>query len=222
MALPSVNRPLVNSLRNVPRPFIHITLVFLAIMCSCTWAHGQETHILDRFSITESEGSVFLSWTISLGNTCQGTNIQRSTDSINFSEIGRIAGVCGSTEKAESYTFEDVAPVKNHQNYYRLELGLTGFSEVLNVEVIDLGNAGLQIRPNPATDQVTIHFENRQREEFLLEVFDQHGMLIQTASGSQEKFSLETSHWPTGIHFFRLASRESSEIQIGKFLVVHP
>lgn len=205
----------------MPRPFATIVLTMFAT-CMSAQVLGQETHILDRFTITENDGSVFLSWTISLGNTCQGTNILRSTDSINFSEIGRIAGVCGSTEQAESYTFEDASPIKNRHNYYRLELGLTGFSEVLAVEVVDLGNAGLQLRPNPATDQVTLHFENREHHEFLLEVFDQYGSLKHTTAGKDEQFRINTSNWSVGIHFFRLSNQDSSETHTGKFLVVHP
>ena len=88
---------------------------------------AQRHPILGKFYLSENKGTVDLHWSIMEGSTCNGIQIYRSNDSIQFSKIGEISGVCGSISEEQSYTFSDVNPFRNQVNYYRLELGIHGF-----------------------------------------------------------------------------------------------
>ena len=89
---------------------------------------GQEHPILNYFSANLGDNDVYLSWEIMGGGQCNGIQILRSTDSLNYVEIGDVQGVCGSPDFAQQYDFTDESPVENSINYYRLELGVQGFS----------------------------------------------------------------------------------------------
>jgi hypothetical protein len=52
--------------------------------------------ILSDFDIDQSNGKVLLAWTIKSGSICNGMQIYRSKDSIDFVLIEDIQGVCGS------------------------------------------------------------------------------------------------------------------------------
>lgn len=213
---------MIKRLDDMPRAQHWIIGLWLAAMLSLPMPmNAQQSDILDRFTLTEQGGVIYLSWTIGAGNTCQGTNIQRSADSVNFSDIGRIAGVCGSTEKSEDYDFQDTSPLKNQVNYYRLELGLTGYSEVRSVQMIDLGELGFQVRPNPASDWIEVHLENREAHVFQLDITDLNGTLVHTETTAGEQFLLPTSTWVNGVYLFHLRSTESDRSFTGKMIVTH-
>ena len=138
-------------------------------------ARHQIFKILDivTFSMTilfRREDMVFSEWM-----RCNGIQIFRSTDKINFIKIGDIAGVCGSTSAPQPYDLTDINPVKNSFNYYRLELGGSGISDIIGIEIIELEYSGYQIRPNPISTEAKIFFENNKNQEHHLTIYDTNG-----------------------------------------------
>src|SRR5687768_12462136 len=93
----------------------------LLLLMSITFRQAQGSPILGKFSLSESNGQVALDWQIVAGSTCNGIQIYRSTDAVQYSQIGNIAGICGSITEAVNYFFTDTTPVKNAINYYYLE-----------------------------------------------------------------------------------------------------
>ena len=89
---------------------------------------------LDRFTAQQVNNEVLLNWTIKSGFTCNGIEILSSSDSLNFTNIGKIEGICGAVDEPISYTFSHKAPAQNKINYYRLELGGVGSTEIISVE----------------------------------------------------------------------------------------
>ncbi|HAW51895.1 MAG TPA: hypothetical protein DCX54_06130, partial [Flavobacteriales bacterium] len=108
--------------------------LFLTLILELS-AFPQQT-ILDRFQANTVDSQVYLSWTIKKGSTCNGIKITRSADSLNFVEIGRIDGVCGDASSAVNYSFIDATPLLNRKNFYRLDLGDVGPSEIISIDVI--------------------------------------------------------------------------------------
>src|SRR5437870_3891883 len=105
---------------------------YFSVLTTFILAHtmeGKAQTLLPVFEAIQVENRVQLNFTISAGNTCNGIQIFRSPDAVNFIEIGDIQGVCGSSDRSESYFFIDQAPLKNKTNYYRLQLGTLGSSE---------------------------------------------------------------------------------------------
>jgi hypothetical protein len=179
---------------------------------------AQEDPLL-QFSAMQIENRVQLSFTISAGNTCNGIIIYRSVDSLNFSEIGDIQGVCGSTDKDETYSFTDYSPGKNATNFYRLQMGTLGYSRSIALFFIELtGNKAL-VFPNPVTDESEIFFLNPSRDELRLKVFGRDLRLVYESEQSRmNSFRIDGNKFTPGLYFYTI---ENAGVYVykGEFVV---
>lgn len=180
---------------------------------------GQNEDVIEYLNASEFNGKVLLSWSIMQGNTCNGIQILHSTDSINFSQISSIEGICGSTQQSISYSFTDLSPEKNANNYYRLQLGGLGFSWIVSVEVIDLGINTSIVRPNPLSKTSELLFDNEANFEVFISVYSSSGVLVNMQSTVSEQILLEKSKYTAGLYHYVLTSEESGVFGTGKFVV---
>lgn len=155
-----------------------IGLFMLVVLHSL--AAAQPHPILDDFTAFRDGNTVLLKWTITSGSTCNGIRIYRAEDTINYIQVGDIAGVCGSSTSPVPYSFTDLSPIPNKINYYRLELGTQGFSKFVAIEFIVLGNEGYLIRPQPVTDNAVIYFDNPANDSYSFKLYDEKGVLVKT------------------------------------------
>lgn len=198
-----------------------LSVLWLFNLAAIQVASAQADNILSYFSASENNGSVYLSWQIKSGSTCNGIQIYRSTNNLNFVQIGDIPGICGNISFAQDYSFTDPNPVKNSKNYYRLELGNNGFSQTVAVEVIDISVTGFQVRPNPAATQVKILFDNDISLSHNLNLYNVIGSLVFSASGKEDFFELDTSFLSNGSYFFTISASGKSTFLQGKLMVIH-
>jgi hypothetical protein len=180
---------------------------------------AQNEDVIEYLNASEFNGKVLLSWSIMQGNTCNGIQILHSTDSINFSQISSIEGICGSTQQSISYSFTDLSPEKNANNYYRLQLGGLGFSSIVSVEVIDLGMNTSIVRPNPLSKTSELLFDNEANFEVFISVYSSSGVLVNMQSTVSEQILLEKSKYTAGLYHYVLTSEESGVFGTGKFVV---
>lgn len=180
---------------------------------------AQNEEVIEYLNASEFNGKVLLSWSIMQGNTCNGIQILHSTDSINFSQISSIEGICGSTQQSISYSFTDLSPEKNANNYYRLQLGGLGFSWIVSVEVIDLGMNTSIVRPNPLSKTSELLFDNEANFEVFISVYSSSGVLVNMQSTVSEQILLEKSKYTAGLYHYVLTSEESGVFGTGKFVV---
>ena len=113
-------------------------LALLLVLNVCTVA-AQEHPFLSRFALTEGLGFVQLDWTMSAGNTCEGIDIYRSLDGSNFETVGTIPGICGDINSPVPFSWTDHSAPELTTVYYRLRLGLNGFSSVQRIDLTILG-----------------------------------------------------------------------------------
>jgi len=196
-------------------------LLLLLILQTTKISFGQKHPILANFSISEFKCDVFLRWSILAGSSCDGIQIYRSTDSINYTEIGSINGICGSVEYEQPYDFTDNNPVKNKINYYRLELGLQGFSQIVSVEIFEIETNGYQIRPHPANNETKIYFNNNKRQEQRFILYNNNGIEVFTTTTNDNFLELNTVLLQSGIYFFKISDSANTPIAQGKLLVQH-
>jgi hypothetical protein len=182
---------------------------------------SQNSAILDEFSASENEGTVYLYWIITSGSTCDGIKIFRSNDSLNFIQIGEIGGVCGSSTAPQPYSFVDEFPETNGINYYRLELGYTGYSETIFLEMIDFKDDGYQVRPNPVVDKACVFFENATGNTFTFELYNLQGQQTGSMVSKENFFEVSTMHLSNGMYVFIIYSRDHEVIITGKLYVLH-
>ena len=162
------------------------------------------------------EGRVFLKWAITAGSTCSGIQIERSTDSLDFVEIGSIVGQCGDANFDVPYNFTDENPGDNSMNYYRLRFGVQAISKVKKLFVINVKGDGFRLIPNPVTGLANLFFENKQQQPFQFILYDLGGNEIQKntiiTTGS---ISITRNGHPAGLYVFRLLLENEKGI-VGK------
>jgi Secretion system C-terminal sorting domain len=173
--------------------------------------------ILRSFSATIVNEQVVLNWIIKEGNSCNGIEIYRSTDGFIFNPIGDIPGICGGTPEEAPYQFIDETPQSNAINYYKIELGNNGFSNVVSIQYIKLSETGYLIAPNPITNQFNIYFKNPKNKNVQLELFSIKGKLLKVISSNKKDFiEIKSFEFPSGIYVFKI-SGEDYLVQ-GKFV----
>ena len=199
----------------------NLSIIIFASLFNYQIAFSQDNSILDNFSVSESNGNVFLNWVIKSGSTCNGIQIFRSTDKVTFRQVGEIVGVCGSLSTPVSYNFTDEHPVINKINHYRLGLGGNGSSSILSVEIIDIGNGGFQIRPNPANAITRIIFDNNKNELCQLSLYSLTGGIHFTFSSKEDFFDFNAVNLRPGLYFFSISSANNSLKASGRIMVQH-
>ncbi|MEP7127722.1 MAG: T9SS type A sorting domain-containing protein [Chitinophagales bacterium] len=177
-------------------------LIFLIVQNTCA-----QTTVLTQFTGFQQDAIIQLSFTIKGGNTCLGTEIQRSSDSIHFATIGMIAGICGSNDKDETYTFADENPLPNQHNFYRLVLGQLGVTDHIKVFYVNYDNS-LLIFPNPVTGSSICYFENDNHELVELHIFDASGILQSSISTRDAAVSLPSNNLSAGTYIVTLTQGE--------------
>ena len=183
-----------------------ITLLFMNFFVLL----AQNEDVVIVFNATEFNNKVLLNWTISQGNTCNGIDVFRSVDGVNYLKIGDIEGVCGSTAESIDYNLTDLFPVKNEVNHYRLGLGGLGYSYSVKVEIIDIAANSYQIRPHPISENAQLLFNNDSSKEADLNVYNGKGELIFQKSTNSSWFELNVlSTFPSGLYYFRLNVNEN-------------
>lgn len=180
-------------------------------------AHAQFTTAIDAINVKGDAGGVEMIWKIKAGNTCNGIQILRSLDSISFSTIGTIEGVCGSLEEAQVYTFTDLQPVPNRINYYRILLNDLGYSHTVSLPVIAVQANGYLLFPHPASNFMNLYFSNATLREQTLYIYNVQGQPVATTTTSAEQINLHVSQYPAGLYTFRLLPLNLS----GKFYILH-
>lgn len=200
--------------------FLQITLALFFAIASfapiSTYAQGVE---LDDFSVFQHDKEIYLSWVIAKGNSCNGISIERSNDDVHYAEIEYIPGVCGSPSAPQPFSFIDPHPLPNEVNYYRLELGLQGYSETRQLEFISIDESGFQLRPNPASDQTRILFNNSRNQQFDLEIYSLAGTLMESRSSNTSDILLDVSDYNGGVYLLQLINSESGKTYSGRLVV---
>lgn len=164
--------------------------------------------VVTGFRLQQTGNDVNIEFTITGGNTCNGIDIFRSTDSISFDVVGSISGICGSTSDDVSYSFTDESPQVNSDNYYKLDLKQLGYSVALKIHVFDQ-ESELLVFPNPVQSEVKIFYPYTYGRRAQLSIYDLHGKLILQTDVSENPFVINTSAFTNGIYFFHLLAGDS-------------
>lgn len=138
--------------------------------------------------------------------------IERSSDGINFEQIGTVAAAGNSMEIVD-YQFLD-PQMGPGDNYYRLvQYDFDGSSEIFNPIVLrkDQGSRDIGISPNPGRDVVNVELpESRNGGE--LQVLDMTGRVVlnKTINSSRgvSSISLDVSTLPEGLYYVRFGNAE--------------
>lgn len=114
-------------------------LLFLAFLLIESNLFGQDA-ILKTTSFRADNNSVQIELVIAGGNTCNGISVFHSTQpTLGFTLIGKIDGICGSSEVDSRYNFTHEYPTEFDSNYYYFEFGGIGASKVKSFFYVPFG-----------------------------------------------------------------------------------
>lgn len=188
-------------------------LALLFLMSNCYFVIAQKVNLSNFFLIPDNK-QVLIYWTIDSGPTCNGITIWRSTDSLSYQEVGNIAGICGSSSSAIPYNFTDKNPIINKTNYYKIRLGNNQFSEIKFVILKYIEPGKIIIKPNPASENFNIEFNNDNNGSYTLTFVNSVGKIVFEKNDIRESvFTLNTAEFESGTYFLILTGSEGRAIK---------
>jgi hypothetical protein len=188
----------------VLRPLLAASLAWVASGTS-----AQEHPFLSLYTLTELEGGIRIDWTILGGSTCDGQEVERSSDGLAFTSVHRIEGLCGDPFIARSYGWFDPAPPEFSTVHYRVKLGFDGYSSVKSVRFDQLVISDQLFFPNPANDQATLVLNLPASASVDLLVFDAQGQEVwELKNNSGPHISLVLAALPAGLYTWLAVSNE--------------
>ncbi|HWB64839.1 MAG TPA: T9SS type A sorting domain-containing protein, partial [Chitinophagales bacterium] len=108
-----------------------------------------------------------VSWATAVEINNAGFEVTRSTDAVNFVDVGWVEGHGTTTEK-QTYTFDDKVPDENVTYYYRLRQTdynqQTQLSNIAQAKLVNNTQSGFALYPNPTASQIFLTFDSPGNE----------------------------------------------------------
>jgi hypothetical protein len=184
-------------------------------------AMAQRPHpILTEFSGFRQDDGIMLKWVIAGGNQCNGISIYRALEQGGFVRVGNIAGICGSTDSDETYTFLDTTALRNRDNSYRLELGWQGYTEVITVFFSDLSLGRHARLTDPVDGSVRFIFDNPRQLPVNIELFDIAGVAVIRETTRNTEFLLRQDGLRPGVYIYRIGT-DGMQPVVGRMTIGH-
>jgi beta-glucanase (GH16 family) len=132
-------------------------------------------------------------------------SLTRSTNGKDFSTIAKIAS---KNQALNSYSFIDELPIANNQSkiYYQIQsIDKDGTKNYSEIRQLTLENTNKQVRiyPNPAKSLVTI---NGLLVGDSYSISDVKGTIMQQAKVTQSNFTVDVSHFVSGVYFLKASN----------------
>lgn len=191
---------------------------FIFLWITTAGVYAQEG-FYTGFDLVAGNDRVTLEWTITAGNTCNGTYLERSTDGHTFDTVNIITGICGDPFQSVYYSYVDTTPVLNAVNYYRLRFGNIATSHILTATVVDFRSMQHQWIIAPTSGTVQLHFDNPAREEVRIALYTLQGQLWRQFTTSASYVAMETPRMAP--LFFRIY-KNNTFLSAGKVPFIRP
>ena len=150
-----------------------------------------------NFTATKNGKVNLLVWSTSHEINSSHFNIQRSSNGLDFSNIG-LVNANNASNITNNYQFADRAPLAG-SNYYRLQIvDKDGFTKYSDVRIIKDDIAAALIYPVPANNVLTVETNGSASFSML----DQSGKILFTATVNG-KSTIDVSRLNAGVYFLR-------------------
>ena len=180
------------------------------------WINGggqQQDHPLaawlKNFAVADSNSNGLLNWSSWQEIGSVKYIIERSSDSLQFSNIGQVPSV-PHLDSIQSYHFTD-AQLLVGNNYYRLVLYFqNGDSLISPVRMIFNGSPGsVEVYPNPTSGDITIKTPSTCRE---IQIFDVLGRKLMEKTGQGYIQQLSIVSFSPGVYFLKLFTDSGNKL----------
>lgn len=152
------------------------------VLCCPLLLEAQEHPFIAHYELTELDGAIRIDWSL-LGGSCDGQDVERSTDGSTFSSVHRIDGICGGSSEPVPYTWTDPLPPEFTTVYYRVKLGVEGFTSVKSVLFDQLTESEQLFFPSPTKGEATLVLNVRSSAAADLFIWDASGRSVHVRIG---------------------------------------
>ncbi|MCC6817633.1 MAG: hypothetical protein IT245_01900 [Bacteroidia bacterium] len=201
------------------KSYIQKIKVLIVLLFSFGGLQAQIQPSLVKFEAQHTNGIVYLDWVFNSGSVCYGIVLERSEDSINFIEVGSIAGFCGSLTKPTTFSLQDNSPPLNRKLYYRLSYPGLGHSEVISITVVNILKNQYEANPTPSSGNTKLNFYNPKNELHTILVSNLSGLEVLQLETNESYFEFDTSELEPGIYQFFISNSNKSNIVSGRLLI---
>lgn len=156
------------------------------------------------FSVKKEGAQSRLFWTTATEINNIGFEVQRSSDGINWTVIGFVAGA-GNSDIEHSYYFKDATPVKG-VNYYRLkQVDNDSRTKYTDIRTVTFASNKTLVYPVPTTDAVTIELVDNRLIGTTAYLTDMQGKLVRQVTISSMQQPVSLSGLQAGMYWMKLA-----------------
>lgn len=146
-------------------------------------AQSDEHPFIASFDLTVLDGRILVAWTMKGGSTCDGSEVLRSTNGVDFTALHRIDGICGDAALDVPFSWMDEAPPELSTVFYRVKLGNEGHSSVKSVAFAQLTTGQQRFFPSPMRDEATLLLNVPASARVDLLIFDMGGRIVWEREG---------------------------------------
>ncbi len=181
-------------------------------------------HLLFFNAVANGNREIALNWTTATELNTKLFEIQRSTDAVNFTKIGKVNAVNNSsTNKAYSYIDHNV--LSNVVYYYRLKLmdldNTFNLSKIVSAK-LQTTNTGenINIYPNPTIDHIIIDIDNFSNfHGYQIKIFNALGQPIFQSIVNNQLTYIDSKIWgKSGVYFITITNSEGELIACKKII----
>ncbi len=167
------------------------------------------------FQVSYNNSVANLNWHTATEINTSHFEIERSFDGTNFTKIGTVAAT-GYSSNTKAYEFLNT--ITDYRNtFYRLKTvdinGKISYSKIVKINPVRSGFSISNIYPKPATDKLTIEWNNISNSPITLTVLDITGRLLksQIIDGKKgfNKYNLDIAVLPHGKYILKAVSGEN-------------
>lgn len=193
-------------------------LIFVFLFIQHTQdAIAQQRSILSNFAAQRSGAQIYLAWTITAGNTCNGISIFRIIDS-SSQKIGEIFGVCGNASTPQKFSFIDSFPIENKVNSYQLELGGGGLSGTASILFLKPGS--FILFPNPAKEKLSITFGNDGKNPTVASIVNSSGLFVRSLITNEGTLEINIDDLANGEYYISIYIQATGFFKRNKFIIM--
>jgi hypothetical protein len=137
-----------------------------------------------QFNAVQQNDLVNLNWKVITSEQLNYFDVERSTDGISFSAIGRVEAGNAPVNSAAGFNYKDASAGEENSNvlYYRITVvskdGGRKYSSILVVRLSGITSQKIKVSPNPASSSVSLSFYSALRGNIDLQLLDMTGKVV--------------------------------------------
>jgi Secretion system C-terminal sorting domain len=173
---------------------------------------------IKNFLAAKTGGVIRLDWQATNAVAIKSFVVEMSVDGNMFNAVAELAG---TRKENDQYNFEYVPTTNSSSLFFRIKQtddgGKTSYSTIQTISQILKVKTGFSVFPNPATDHVSINFDQPASGNYQVELVDMGGKVIDSYHSKLANAASLTVYWVkqpvAAIYLLRITNKNTGEQQ---------